>query len=250
MIFSFYHVLHSTSWAPVYIGSAGSGAGFFRRGHNETSKAVPRWDHGMCNDQYPTRRPSKHPSALPVHAKMPKKRERRDPKPLLLENQTHKRRDRAQELRSARRQGILAKRRKCDAHSAGGVVNSAGGLQQDPWSGERLAAAIQGVKDSPVAQILPHLTELRKLLSLEYSPVEEVVERAGLAPRLIDLLGAPNDEIQIEATWYDESYVIRSRTFDRSWRCLWIGFCSAVVGGAIMFSLRGLSTGNPGWICR
>lgn len=138
---------------------------------------------------------------------MPKKRERRNPKPLLLENQTHKRRDRAQELRSARRQGILAKRRKCDSLSAGAVANSEGGLQQDPWSGERLDAAIQGVKDSSLADVLPHLTELRKLLSLENSPVEEVVETAGLAPRLFDLLAAPNDEIQIEVTWYDESYI-------------------------------------------
>lgn len=100
-----------------------------------------------------------------------------------------------------------------------------------------------------MAQILPHLMELRKLLSLEYSPVEEVVERAGLAPRLIDLLGAQNDEIQIEATWYEESYVIRSQTMIGrvGRRCLCVGFCSVVLGGAVVVSLCELSTGNPGY---
>ncbi|CAM9535486.1 unnamed protein product [Ascophyllum nodosum] len=123
---------------------------------------------------------------------MPKKREA---KPVLLGNQTHKRRDRAQELRSARRQGVLAKRRKLDEHPRAG-----GDRLPESWSEEELSSAIQAVRDSCTSQILPHLVRLRKLLSLEYPPVEEVVDR-GLAPRLIQLLGTQNDEIQIEVTW-------------------------------------------------
>lgn len=137
---------------------------------------------------------------------MPKQREA---KPLLKENQTHKRRERAQELRSSRRQGVLAKRRKLDpaTQQAGGGQEAGGGSSSHEWSKERLAAAVQGVQQrgksaAALAKLLPHLTDLRKLLSLEDNPVEEVVEKAGLAPRLIELLGASNDEIQIEATWY------------------------------------------------
>ncbi len=136
----------------------------------------------------------------------------RDSKPLLLENQTHKRRDRAQELRSARRQGVLAKRRKFDSAAGGqqgstsaaaGAGAAASGQQQhqEPWSAEKLAAAIQGVRERGVSEVLPHLVELRKLLSLEDPPVEEVVEGGRLAPRLIELLSTPNDEIQLETTW-------------------------------------------------
>lgn len=146
--------------------------------------------------------------------KMPPKN--RDSKPLLLENQTQKRRDRAQELRSARRQGVLAKRRKFDAPSSvttgvqGSTSAGAGGAwfqqqqrqqEEEPWSGEKLAAAIQGVRERPVSEVLPYLVELRKLLSLENPPVEEVVEGAGLAPRLMELLSTANDEIQMETTW-------------------------------------------------
>eukprot|EP00752_Nemacystus_decipiens_P004524 g4131.t1 len=143
----------------------------------------------------------------------------RDSKPLLLENQTQKRRDRAQELRSARRQGVLAKRRKFDAPTAttaaaadGSTSAGAGGAffqqqqqqqeqEQEPWSREKLAVAIQGVRERPVAEVLSYLVELRKLLSLEDPPVEEVVEGAGLAPRLMELLSTANDEIQMETTW-------------------------------------------------
>ncbi|CAM9499167.1 unnamed protein product, partial [Hapterophycus canaliculatus] len=131
----------------------------------------------------------------------------RDSKPLLLENQTHKRRDRAQELRSARRQGVLAKRRKFDSGVATAAACGAGAgassqqQQQEPWSRETLTAAIQGVRERPVSQILPYLVELRKVLSLEDPPVEEVVAGGGLAPRLIELLSAPNDQIQLETTW-------------------------------------------------
>ncbi|CAM9559994.1 unnamed protein product [Ectocarpus sp. 6 AP-2014] len=140
----------------------------------------------------------------------------RESKPLLLENQTHKRRDRAQELRSARRQGVLAKRRKFDSSTAAaaaaahqsttaatGVAGgaSAQGQQEEPWSRERLESAIRGVRERPVSQVLPFLVELRKLLSLEDPPVEEVVERGGLAPRLIELLSTPHDEVQLETTW-------------------------------------------------
>lgn len=135
----------------------------------------------------------------------------RDSKPLLLENQTHKRRDRAQELRSARRQGVLAKRRKFDSaagqqgstSAVAGAGAAASGQQQhqEPWSAEKLAAAIQGVRERAVSEVLPYLVELRKLLSLEDPPVEEVVEGGGLAPRLIELLSTPNDEIQLETTW-------------------------------------------------
>lgn len=127
---------------------------------------------------------------------MPKKREA---KPLLLQNQTHKRRDRAQELRSTRRQGVLAKRRKLDASQA--PIAAGENQQPESWSEEQLARAVQGVKASRIGDILPFLVDLRKLLSLEYPPVEEVVEREGLAPKLIQLLLTPNDEIQIEATW-------------------------------------------------
>lgn len=52
-----------------------------------------------------------------------------------------------------------------------------------------------------MSQILPFLVDLRKMLSLEDPPVEEVVEGEGLAPRLVELLRTPNDEIQIEAAW-------------------------------------------------
>ena len=52
-----------------------------------------------------------------------------------------------------------------------------------------------------MAEVLPYLVELRKLLSLEDPPVEEVVEGAGLAPRLMELLSTANDEIQMETTW-------------------------------------------------
>lgn len=124
---------------------------------------------------------------------MPKKREA---KPLLLQNQTQKRRDRAQELRSAKRQGVLAKRRKSDVAQAPGAAE-----QPQSWSREQLAIAIQGVRDSPMPHILPFLVDLRKMLSLEDPPVEEVVEVEGLAPRLVELLGTPNDEIQIETAW-------------------------------------------------
>lgn len=137
-------------------------------------------------------------------------------KPLFLENQTDKRRDRAQELRSARRQGVLAKRRKfalatsttaaaaaaatpAAAAAAGG--GASGKQHQEAWSREALSEAVRGVKECPVSQVLPYLVELRKLLSLEDPPVEEVVEGAGLSPRLIELLSAPNDEIQTETTW-------------------------------------------------
>ena len=156
------------------------------------------------------RRPPPTPFAA-WYRKMPPKN--RDSKPLLLENQTQKRRDRAQELRSARRQGVLAKRRKFDAPTAttaavhGSTWAGAGGVQQqqqqeeEPWSREKLAAAIQGVRERPVAEVLPYLVELRKLLSLEDPPVEEVVEGAGLAPRLMELLSTANDEIQMETTW-------------------------------------------------
>lgn len=133
-------------------------------------------------------------------------------KPLLQENQTQKRRERAQELRSSRRHGaLLAKRKKQESSSTATVVKDpVGGTgagkeampHNDEWSTERLEAAVQGVRDSPMDKVLPYLTDLRKLLSLEDSPVEEVVEKAGLAPRLIQLLGASaNDEVQIEATW-------------------------------------------------
>lgn len=129
----------------------------------------------------------------------------RDSKPLLLENQTHKRRDRAQELRSARRQGVLAKRRKFDSAVATAAASGAGTaghqLDHEPWSREQLAATIQGVRERPVSQILPYLVELRKVLSLEDPPVEEVVAGGGLAPRLIELLSTPNDQIQLETTW-------------------------------------------------
>lgn len=124
---------------------------------------------------------------------MPKKREA---KPLLLKNQTQKRRDRAQELRSARRQGVLAKRRKLDVAQTPGEAE-----QPESWSREQLASTIQGVRVSPMPQILPFLVDLRKMLSLEDPPVEEVVEGEGLAPRLVELLRTPNDEIQIEAAW-------------------------------------------------
>lgn len=126
-------------------------------------------------------------------SRMPKKRE---VKPVLLGNQTSKRRDRAQELRSARRQGVLAKRRKLDEHTP-----ASGDIPPESWSEEQLSSTIQGVQDPSIAKVLPHLVRLRKLLSLECPPVEEVVDR-GLAPRLIQLLGTQNDEIQIEATWY------------------------------------------------
>lgn len=144
------------------------------------------------------------PAASHRHAMPPKNRVS---KPLLLENQTSKRRDRAQELRSARRQGVLAKRRKFDSTTAAAIPAGASGdassklEHQEPWSRETLAEAIRGVRERPVSQILPYLVELRKLLSLEDPPVEEVVEGGGLAPRLIELLSAPNDEIQMETTW-------------------------------------------------
>ena len=91
---------------------------------------------------------------------------------------------------------MLAKRRKLDEHPRAG-----GDRLPESWSEEELSSAIQAVRDSCTSQILPHLVRLRKLLSLEYPPVEEVVDR-GLAPRLIQLLGTQNDEIQIEVTWY------------------------------------------------
>ncbi|CAM9401466.1 unnamed protein product [Scytosiphon promiscuus] len=130
----------------------------------------------------------------------------RESKPLLLENQTHKRRDRAQELRSARRQGVLAKRRKFDSAAATTAAAGAAGAaahqqHQEPWSREQLAAAIQGVRECPVPQIVPYLVQLRKVLSLEDPPVEEVVGSGGLASRLIELLSVPNDQIQLETTW-------------------------------------------------
>lgn len=124
---------------------------------------------------------------------MPKKREA---KPLFLKNQTQKRQDRAQELRSARRQGVLAKRRKLDVAQTPGEAE-----QAESWSLEQLATVIQGVRVSPMSQILPFLVDLRKMLSLEDPPVEQVVEGGGLAPRLVELLRTPNDEIQIEAAW-------------------------------------------------
>ena len=152
---------------------------------------------------------------LVVHTagEMPPKN--RDSKPLLLENQTQKRRDRAQELRSARRQGVLAKRRKFDAPratttAAAGLAGASGAFphhnhqqqqEEEPWSREKLVAAIQGVRERPVSEVLPYLVELRKLLSLEDPPVEEVVEGARLAPRLMELLSTANDEIQMETTW-------------------------------------------------
>lgn len=121
---------------------------------------------------------------------------KRNAKPLILENQTQKRREQAQELRSSRRQGVLlAKRRKSDPRA------SKEEPQAHEWSEEQLAAAIKGVRQSSLAKVLPYLTDLRKLLSLEDNPVEEVVEKAGLAPRLIELLSSPNDQIQIEAAW-------------------------------------------------
>lgn len=126
---------------------------------------------------------------------MPKKRE---VKPLLLENQTHKRRDRAQELRSARRQGVLAKRRKFDA----GRSAVAGVAHAQLWTEEQVTRVVRGIQGSSATDVLPHLVELRKLLSLEEPPMEEVVEREGLAPKLLELLAAPNDEIQIETTWW------------------------------------------------
>lgn len=126
---------------------------------------------------------------------MPKHSIKRDSKPLLLENQTQKRREQAQELRSNRRKGVLwAKRRKSDPQTS-----TEGHAHQ--WSQEQLNTVVQGVRQSSLDNILPYLTDLRKLLSLEDNPVEEVVEKAALAPRLIELLEAPNDEIQIETCW-------------------------------------------------
>lgn len=143
----------------------------------------------------------------------------RESKPLLLENQTHKRRDRAQELRSARRQGVLAKRRKFDsstaaaaaAHQSASASAAAAGVEQQEelWSRERLESAIRGARERPVSQVLPFLVELRKLLSLEDPPVEEVVEGGGLAPRLIELLSTPHDEVQLETTWSVRSVGVR-----------------------------------------
>lgn len=146
-------------------------------------------------------------TTTPAHAMPPKVRVS---KPLFLENQTDKRRDRAQELRSARRQGVLAKRRKFTSSTpttAAAATPAVGGggasskQHQEPWSRETLSESIRGVKERPVSQVLPYLVELRKLLSLEDPPVEEVVEGGGLAPRLMELLSAPNDEIQTETTW-------------------------------------------------
>lgn len=147
---------------------------------------------------------SKMTSTLSCHLRVPlirgnedeMMRKRREAKPLLLENQTHKRRDRAQELRSAKRQGVLAKRRKYDLGEA-----SAASLQGESWPGHQLEMVIHGVRESHISQVLSPLVELRKLLSLEDPPVEEVVERAGLGPKLIELLGSRNDEVQIEASW-------------------------------------------------
>lgn len=145
---------------------------------------------------------------------MPKRHvvNKRAAKPLLQENQTQKRRERAQELRSTRRQGVLlAKRRKPDPSASGGASSPAGaaaavgvtGIDKQEWSQVQLEAVVKGVRDSSLGKVLPYLADLRKLLSLEDAPVEEVVEGAGLAPRLIQLLGAgaTNDEIQIQATW-------------------------------------------------
>lgn len=100
----------------------------------------------------------------------------------------------------------MAKRRKFDSAVATGAAGGAGAAgheqqEQEPWSREQLAAAIQGVRERPVSQILPYLVELRKVLSLEDPPVEEVVAGGGLAPRLIELLSTPNDQIQLETTW-------------------------------------------------
>lgn len=76
------------------------------------------------------------------------------------------------------------------------------GIEQQEWSQEQLDAAVKGVRESNLGAVLSFLTDLRKLLSLEDAPVEEVVVNAGLAPRLIQLLGVgANDEIQIEAAW-------------------------------------------------
>lgn len=125
---------------------------------------------------------------------MPRRTNRRDAKPLLTGNQTQKRREQTQELRSIRRQGILlAKRRKSGSASAEDL--------SPQWSEEQLQTVLVDIQQSPLPKILPHLTDLRKLLSLEHGPVEEVVEKARLGPRLIELLTAPNDEIQIEAAW-------------------------------------------------
>ncbi|CAM9844268.1 unnamed protein product, partial [Discosporangium mesarthrocarpum] len=111
-------------------------------------------------------------------------------KSLLRENQTQRRRERAQELRTIKREGVLAKRRKA----------SDDGSEGQPWSNEELQAAVNGVKQSPPTTVLPYLVSLRKLLSLDDPPLQDVVE-AGVGNKLISLLSVPNDELQIEATW-------------------------------------------------
>lgn len=118
---------------------------------------------------------------------------------LLLENQTEKRSERAHELRSSKREGLLAKRRRStDTFDTGDQSDDGSEAVTAPtWTEAELKKTLGGLR-GPVAGVLPHLEHLGTLLASEDPPIQQVVE-VGAVPRLLSLLEHPDDRHKILA---------------------------------------------------
>ncbi|KAF8535088.1 armadillo-type protein [Trichophaea hybrida] len=106
------------------------------------------------------------------------------------------------EIRKAKREESLAKRRNLAATSpAPGAVDSDDEGATESQLNEDLPTMCKGVFSDSIDQQIQATTKFRKLLSKERNPPIEKVIECGVVSRFVEFLNSPHTLVQFEAAW-------------------------------------------------
>jgi len=153
------------------------------------------------------------------------------------------------ELRKAKKDDVLSKRRNFAALEPDALSSDESGQSSVPTTGEIPALAQQvldyvrsGCRNDQTVATLDAVVKLRKLLSIpDGPPIDEVLAK-GLAPAFVELLTQPSCGVQLGA---DEQKTVLSMTFEAAWCLTNIAsgtthHCRAVVDAGAVPPLLGL----------
>ncbi|KAI9890759.1 MAG: Importin alpha subunit (Karyopherin alpha subunit) (Serine-rich RNA polymerase I suppressor protein) [Vezdaea aestivalis] len=119
-----------------------------------------------------------------------------------------RREEAAVEIRKAKREENLAKRRNIrpDGSAPGASLGAAPdsddeGVNIEGQLNEELPQMVQGVFSDQIDAQIQATTKFRKLLSKERNPPIEKVIETGVVSRFVEFLGSPHTLVQFEAAW-------------------------------------------------